>query len=198
MKKVFILFLAAFVALPSFTARAQIIEDFETNTLNWQEFASGNREAVVKDGVLHMKSSLGDRFVYATCLAPIDFSEPFRVKATIVDTKLDSDSKGVAVVFNYSDDYNLDAFFISKETVAFFEQSRNERVRYREADFKFNKKLKEHELVLEYRNRKVSLIIDDVQCLEIPYINMEYNGFGFAVFGISQEVSIDQVEFRQM
>lgn len=197
MKRVFVYCIIALGALCSFNATAQVVEDFEGNSLNWQEYASSRREAVIKEGVLHLKSSSGD-LIFATCTAPIDFTEPFKVTATTKSLKLNSDSKGLAIIFNYSDNYNCDVFYISEETIQYVKFSEEKKARFREADFKLNKKLKEHEIVLQYRNRKAELIIDDVQCLEVSYVTMNYNGFGFGVYGAEQEASIEKVEFRQM
>ena len=196
MKKVILFSIIALGALCSFNANAQVIEEFEGNSLNWQEYASSRREAVIKEGVLHLKSS--GELIFATCTAPIDFTEPFKVTATVKNLKLNSDDKGLAIIFNYSDNFNCDVFYISEETVKYVKLSEEKRARFRDSDFKLNKKLKEHQIVLQYRNRKAELIIDDVQCLEVSYVTMNYNGFGFGVYGNDQEASIEKVEFRQM
>lgn len=197
MKKVFFFCIIALGVLCSFNASAQIVEEFEGNSFNWQEYAGSRREAVIKEGALHMKSTNG-MVVFATCNAPVDFTEPFKVTATTKGLKLNSDSKGLAIIFNYSDDYNCDVFYISEETIQYVKIAEEKKARFREVDFKLNKKLKEHEIVLQYRNRKVELIIDEVQCIEVSYVTMNYNGFGFGVYGAGQEASIEKVEFRQM
>ena len=194
MKKFVILFSFFFLSL---TAWAQITDDFEGNSLNWQEYSSSRREAVIKEGVLHMKSN-SSKFVFATCTAPIDCSESFRIKAIIKDLRLTSDEKGVVIIFNHSDDYNNDQFRITRETIEYYKFAENKPIKYKDADFKLNKKLKEHVVVLQYRNRKAELYIDDVLCLDVSYVTMTYNGFGFAVFGDGQDVDIDKVEFQQM
>lgn len=178
-------------------ANAQIIEEFDSNSLRWQEYASSRKEAVIKDGVLHIKSNNGKR-VMSTCSAPIDLSEPFVITATLNSLKLLSDDKGLAIIFNCSDDYNCDVFSISKETISYIRYYEDKKIRFKDSDFKLNKKLKEHEIIVKYRNRKVELIIDDVQCLEVPYITINFNGFGFGTYGAGQEASIDKVVFKQM
>ena len=194
MRKIVFLFSFFFVSL---TAVAQITDDFEGNSLNWQEYSSSRREAVIKEGVLHMKSN-SSKLVFATCTAPIDCSESFRIKAIIKELRLTSDEKGVVIIFNHSDDYNNDQFRITRETIEYYKFAENKPIKYKDADFKLNKKLKEHEVVLQYRNRKAELYIDDVLCLDVSYVTMTYNGFGFAVFGDGQDVDIDKVEFQQM
>jgi len=195
MKKLFFCISAALLSL--FSMNAQVVEGFEGNSMNWQEYSSSRREAVIKEGVLHMKSS-NQGLVFATCIAPIDCSEPFKIKTVIKDLKLNADDKGIVVVFNYGDNYNNDQFRINKETIEYIRFAENKAVKYRDADFKLNKKLKVHEVVLQYRNRKAELYIDDVQCLEVSPVTMNFNGYGYAVFGDGQEADIESVEFRNM
>lgn len=197
MKKAVFLFSLVCCFFVPLTVAAQVTDDFDGNSLNWQEYSSSRREAVIKEGVLHMKSS-NSKMVFATCTAPIDCSESFRIKAIIKDLRLLSDDKGVVVIFNHSDDYNNDQFRITKETIEYWKFAENKPVKFKDADFKLNKKLKEHEVILQYRNRKAELYIDDVLCLEVSYVTMTFNGFGFAVFGSEQEADIDKVEFQQM
>lgn len=197
MKRFLTSIIIALLGLNAFNGNAQVKEDFEGNSLNWQEYSSSKRTAVIKEGVLYLKAS-DDKRVFATCTAPIDCAESFRITAKFSQLKLGDDNKGISIIFNYSDDRNFDAFNLTNDNVSYIQLEKDNLARYRDADFKLNKKIKEHEIIIQYRNRKVELIVDDVQCLEASYVNMMYNGFGFGVFGSGQEASIDEVVFRQM
>jgi len=185
----------AFLA-SALSMQAQTIEDFEANSLGWNEYSSPRQSAIIKEGALHMENFVDD-IVMASCYTPLDVTEAWKVKAQFKGTKIDSDNRGVGIVINYLDDMNYDCFMFSKELIVYSRYIDGHEVGKRYAQLKVDRKIKDHILIVEYANNKIQFSINDVMCIEIKNAPIKYNGFGLAVWGKGQKADVEEIQFIQ-
>ena len=195
MKKIFVVLLFC-MSLSAFAQTLKI--DFETNDLGWNEYSGKRGEAIIKDGVLHISSQKAG-LMSATTYLPIDPQKNFELRAKFLNTKLNDDERGIAVILNYKDDYNLDYFYITNETAVYNRIIDNEVVGFRYAQVKMDKKLKDHDLTVKSTFGKLEFIVDAMKCLEVRCAPLQYTGFGLGVYSGdgNQVADIDELVIIQ-
>lgn len=202
MKKIALLIVLAVVGL-SVSAK---VYDFESNDLGWNEYSGQRGEALIKEGVLFIEGKVDgtavindngrlikEFFLSSTCYLPIEVTRTFEIKADVFAKKLKNDA-GFGIIFNYRDDENFHFFLINAVQVKYYRIENAVCTGYREDRIKFRSK-KKAEIALHLKKSfdKVALIVDDVQVLEIPYIEYKYQGIGFFTIG-EQTITFDNLE----
>lgn len=193
----------------SMIANAQIVETFDSNKFGWQEFAQKSGSALVVDGVLRLKGKnpLEDLWsikehseVQSTCYAPIDPKKNFEIKATAIAQKI-NDKGFFGIIFDYKDDGNYSAFFISKgdkNALVMYQREYEDRVvgrRFTELKLPSKRKA-EFDFSIKSTFDDIQFFCNDMKVMEIRHQQPEFTGFGFIVIG-QQEVDFDNVEFIQ-
>ena len=195
MKRYFILLVVLFL----YVVASAKVYDFESNDLGWNEISNEKGDVLIKEGVLYIEGkakggqSYFDDFLSSTCYLPIDIKDSFEIKANVLVKKLKDDA-GFGVIFNYRDEHNCEFFCITKKNVSYYRIEKGYLVGYRLDRIKFREnKNAEVSFLLKKSFDNVSLIVDDVLVLEIPYVDYRYRGFGFFTKG-EQTVSFDNLE----
>lgn len=188
-----IVFLLA-ILLANTSAFAKVY-DFESNDLGWNEFADKEKgEVLIKEGVLSIEGKTDESgLLSSTCYLPIDVTKSFEIKIDAFAKKIKEDA-GFGVIFNYRDIYNYERFLMT-ETYVLYQRYENGSLvgeRYDRIKFRKNKKA-QISMLLKKSFDTVTFIVDDVQVLEIPYVDYKYRGFGFFAIG-KQSITFDNLE----
>lgn len=187
--------------LLSFLTQAQTIirDDFDSNSLGWNEFAGKKYSAIIQDGVLHLETREGAPTAIASCYSIIDPQKSFEIKMGLVKTKIDDEERGIGIVLNYLDDYNFDVFYMSKEKAFYKRFVEGKLFGFRCGDVKIDKKLRDHELIVKSAFDKLEFFINNVKALEIQHAPLLYPGFGVSVWADDgkQVADVDYIEFKQ-
>lgn len=211
MRKIsFVLFLV-FVWMANANAQS-IIENFESNSLNWNETAETNNagNAIIDKGVLTITSNGVNKFMSAMlgaqvgvntyftcfCYAPLNMQRSFKIKSNVTIGKLDFD-RLAGLVFNYKDDGTFYAFVFNETDVRFLRYVDNRLVGQITQSVKWRKTRKmEQEWLMEYDGSTIQFYVDDLLIMKVRYMPLEYAGFGYYTYG-KQKLVVDQVEFIQ-
>ena len=167
--------------------------DFESNDLGWNESVeSENGDVLIKEGVLSIEGK-NDGFLSSTCYLPIDVKKSFEIKVDAFAKKIKDDA-GFGVIFNCRDAYNYEMFLMTEKIVCYRRYEKGILVGERIDRIKF-KKSKKAQISMHLKKSfdTVILVVDDVQVLEIPYVDYKYSGFGFFVAG-KQSITFDNLE----
>lgn len=195
MKKIII---GVLMLIPTIAFAQTFRDDFDSNSLGWNEFVGKKYSAVIREGVLHLETSDKDGQAFATCYGTYDPQKPFEIKAKFIDTKINDEEQGVGILFNYMDDYNLEAFFLSKDKAYYWRWMNNKVCGFRAADVKFKKRSRDHELQVKSGFEKLEFIVNNVKVLEVRSTPI-YTGFGIGVWSDDgkQTADVDYIEFIQ-
>ena len=68
-----------------------IRDDFDSNSLGWNEFVGHKYAAIIQDGVLHLETREETDNAIASCYTVIDQRKSFEVKMGLVKTKIDDE-----------------------------------------------------------------------------------------------------------
>ena len=206
--------------------KAQYIETFDSNSLEWTECAYKNAvgTAVIDQGVMTVKSkgdmkALGaalsvlagangqkaetedtalreNTFFETHCYAPIDVQKPFVITSK-VNIKLLAEDRLVGLVFNYRDGGNFYCFSFNNSFVKFVRYENNEVVGEVMQGLRTKMKFRTDMVwVLESDGSQLTFKVDDVPIMKIRYMPLQYSGFGYYTYG-NQELVVDEVEFNQ-
>ena len=202
------LFIIALLAC-SVAANAQIVETFDSNKFGWQEFSQKDGSALIMDGVLKLKGKnpLEDIWsvkehsdVQSTCYAPIDPQKNFEIKSTAIAKKI-NDKGFFGVIFDYKDDGNYSAFYISegdKNAIVLYQRLYERRIvgrRFTELKLQTKRKA-EFDFSIKSTYDDIQFFCNGMKVMEVRHQLPQFTGFGFAVIG-QQEVDFDNVEFIQ-
>ncbi len=211
MKKRF--FMVLITALTVLTTNAQSIkENFDSNSLNWNETAVTNDagNAIIDKGVLTITSNGVNKFMSAMlgaqvgdntyftcfCYAPLNMQKSFKVKSNVTIGKLDDD-RLAGLIFNYKDDGTFYAFVFNETDVRFLRYVDNRLVGQITQCVKWGKTKKmQQEWNLEYDGSTIQFTVNDLPIMKVRYMPLEYAGFGYYTFG-KQKLIVDDVEFIQ-
>ena len=189
-------------------------ETFDSNSLEWTECAYKNSigTAIIDKGVMTVTSK-GERvgLAYLTgnaadikaatyyethCYAPIDVMKPFEIHS-FVNVKKFADDNLAGVAFNYRDGGNFYCFAFNESFIKFIRYENGEVVGDITQGIKWRKKRNANMKWSLYSDgNTLSFKIDDITIINIRYMPITYDGFGFYTFG-AQELTIDEVEFIQ-
>ena len=191
MKRIVFLLAVLLASVPTFAK----VYDFESNDLGWNEFADKEKgEVLIKEGVLSIEGKTDESgLLSSTCYLPIDVTKSFEIKIDAFAKKIKEDA-GFGVIFNYRDIYNYERFLMT-ETYVLYQRYENGSLvgeRYDRIKFRKNKKA-QISMLLKKSFDTVTFIVDDVQVLEIPYVDYKYRGFGFFAIG-KQSITFDNLE----
>lgn len=202
MKQIVLLFVLSVLNLPAFAK----VYDFESNDLGWNEYSGQKGEALIKEGVLYIDGKndgnaiitetgrlIKNHFLSSTCYLPIEVARSFEIKADVFAKKLKEDA-GFGIIFNYRDDENFNFFLVTATYVEYYRFENAICTGHREDRIKFRSK-KKAEIVMHLKKAfdKVSLTVDDVMVLEVPYVDYKYQGIGFFTIG-EQTITFDNLE----
>lgn len=207
MRKVLISLLTV---LGTITAHAQLTDDFETNQQGWTEISVKDGEALIKEGVMHIKSRKSDKSVFSVlpespsepnfiethCYAPFDPSKDFELKCEALAKKID-DNNTFGIVFDYIDEGNFMVFRITEgqaELLRFKEYKLIGRIR---SNLKLKKQRKAAlEFSIKNTFRKLEFGVNGMKIFEARYLPVNSMGIGFAVWG-QQTVDFDNLIITQ-
>ena len=223
MKKLVLLMVMQMLCL---NVKAQYIETFDSNSLEWTECAYKNAvgTAVIDKGVMTVKSkgdmkALGatisvlaaangqkaetaatalreNTFFETHCYAPIDVQKPFVITSK-VNIKQLAEDRLVGLVFNYRDGGNFYCFSFNNSFVKFVRYENNEVVGEVMQGLRTKKKFRTDMVwVLESDGSQLTFKVDDAPIMKIRYMPLQYSGFGYYTYG-NQELVVDEVEFNQ-
>ncbi len=217
MKKFIFSIVCLFVFAASTNAQSYK-ETFDTNSLGWTECGYQNAlgTALIDKGVMTVKSKgelkglaiagamVGgsyqkvreNTFFETHCYAPLDVEKPFEVTAKVNVKQLASD-RLVGFVFNYRDGGNFYAFSFNDDFVKFTRYVDNNVVGEVMQGIRTSGKRKsDMQWTLVSDGQELIFKVDGVAIMNIRYMPLSYNGFGFYTFG-NQELVVDEIEFIQ-
>lgn len=195
------------------TANAQSLkETFDSNSLNWNECAteSDYGTSIIDKGVLTITSKGESKFwsamagaqirqnTYFTCFcyAPLNIKRSFKISTNVTIGKLDDD-KLAGLIFNYKDNGTFYAFVFNDADVKFFRYVDNKLVGWISQSVKWKKTRKaQQNWRLESDGSTLSFFVDELPIMNIRYMPLDYNGFGYYTWG-KQKLVVDDVEFIQ-
>ena len=212
MKKLFLCM--AFAAYAMCVNAQTYKETFDTNSLEWTECAFKNNTgtAIIDKGVMTITSNgakmglallTGNRadikaatYYETHCYAPLDVLKPFEIHSMVNVKKFKEDNLA-GLAFNYRDSGNFYCFAFNESFVKFIRYENNEVVGEITQGIKWRKKRNaDMKWSLYSDGGTLSFKIDDVTILNIRYMPLSYNGFGYYTFG-EQSLTVDEVVFVQ-
>lgn len=217
MKK-FLLSIIAAIAFTLPAAAQSIIEDFESNSLEWTEctFKDAAGTAIINKGVMTITSkgenkTMGALLTAATgvatrvgqntffethCYAPLDPLRPFTIVAHVTIEKLGED-KLAGFVFNYRDSGNFYCFAFNEGLVNFIRRENGEIVGSVSQSVKWERSSKlQQTWELRSDGQQLTFLVDDMMVLKVKYMPITYSGVGFYTFG-KQKLVVEDIEFIQ-
>lgn len=210
MKRLFIIMAVALLYIASANAQS-IKETFDSNSLNWNECATESDfgTSIIDKGVLTITSKGESKFwaemagreawgTYFTCFcyAPLNINRSFKINTNVTIGKLDDD-KLAGLIFNYKDNGTFYAFVFNDTDVKFFRYVDNKLVGWISQSVKWKKTRKaQQNWRLESDGSTLSFFVDELPIMNIRYMPLEYNGFGYYTWG-KQKLVVDDVEFIQ-
>lgn len=176
-------------------ASAQVMDDFETNKLGWNEFSSKTAQATITKGVMHLESK-GDRDAITYAYAPIDVTNNFEINIDALVKKVDDESC-FGLIIDYLDDYNYTAFIVSEGNAKFMKVKEDKIVGQISSDIKLKEQKKASvKLTVKSSYQKVEFFVNGMKALERRFLPMESNGIGLFVAG-KQKIDFDNLEIKQ-
>lgn len=193
MKKIFII---AAIAMASLSLKAQVVfnETFDTNAAGWQEYASKAKKCLIADGVMYMQTD-DDAAMTSTCYAQFIPQQNFVMECQIQTKKREVE---FGIVFDYMDDYNYRAVYVSNTLVYYVKLVEGKLVGYRLNEIKKLSKVKANgiNLKLKQESQKLTVLVDDMQALELRYVDIQHAGVGLYAGG-NQKLSFDSFTIKQ-
>lgn len=188
-------FVILLALLVSSSVNAQLIDDFETNKLGWNEFSSSRSEAIITEGHMHLVSKNDDP-AFTICYPALDVSKNFELKCDVLAKKID-DEKTFGIVIDYLDDYNFSAFVVTEGMAMFRQFKGNELVGRTYAPIKLKEQKKAVvELRIKCEYNKIEFYVNGMKALERRFLHMESNGVGVFAGG-KQKIDFDNFEIVQ-
>ena len=211
MKRSFSFMVVALLYLASANAQS-LKETFDSNSLNWNECATESDfgTSIIDKGVLTITSKGESKFwsamagaqigqnTYFTCFcyAPLNIKRSFKISTNVTIGKLDDD-KLAGLIFNYKDNGTFYAFVFNDADVKFFRYVDNKLVGWISQSVKWKKTRKaQQNWRLESDGSTLSFFVDELPIMNIRYMPLDYNGFGYYTCG-KQKLVVDDVEFIQ-
>ena len=211
MKRSFSFMVVALLYLASANAQS-LKETFDSNSLNWNECATESDfgTSIIDKGVLTITSKGESKFwsamagaqigqnTYFTCFcyAPLNIKRSFKISTNVTIGKLDDD-KLAGLIFNYKDNGTFYAFVFNDADVKFFRYVDNRLVGWISQSVKWKKTRKaQQNWRLESDGSTLSFFVDELPIMNIRYMPLDYNGFGYYTCG-KQKLVVDDVEFIQ-
>lgn len=211
MKKLLLSLLVVLAASQSANAQFKVVEDFESNKLEWTEAPKGySGSAIIDKGVMTLTSrvhkSLTANFeidrIYCSyethCYVPLNLTRPFSIISNVTIGELDDeDMQEVGLLFNYMDYGNYDAFIFNESNITYLRIRDEKRVGHIYQGMKWNKKRKaKQEWKLEYDGNYLLFYVDEIPLFKVKHVELKYDGFGFYAGG-KQKLVIDDITFEQ-
>lgn len=189
------LFLIAILSLCALSSNAQSFKDtFDSNSMGWTETSGKNTEAIIKDGVMYLKSK--ETVAITSTYLNFDVQSNFIIKCNANIKKI-NEGNPIGIVFNYIDDYNYCAFAIDEGYTYFYEIRDSKIVGYRENDLKIKDRKKASiDFSLKSTYNKIQFEVNNMTAIELRFKPIISTGFGFYVSG-KQEVRFDNLEVIQ-
>lgn len=211
MKRSFSFMVVALLYLATVNAQG-LKETFDSNSLNWNECATESDfgTSIIDKGVLTITSKGESKFwsamagaqigqnTYFTCFcyAPLNIKRSFKISTNVTIGKLDDD-KLAGLIFNYKDNGTFYAFVFNDADVKFFRYVDNKLVGWISQSVKWKKTRKaQQNWRLESDGSTLSFFVDELPIMNIRYMPLDYNGFGYYTCG-KQKLVVDDVEFIQ-
>lgn len=193
--------LALFICCVCSYSYGQVTDNFDGNKLGWTEFVSDNGQAIVKDGKMHLESSISikrddSKPVMTHCYAPFDFNKDFQFKCKAYAKKIDENNTfGIAI--DYKDDYNYTSFYITEKYV-YFQRVKEGKVVGHFYQYLKLKDKKKATLDLEIKStfQRIEFYVNNMKVAEVRYLKLESTGIGFFVLG-KMNVDFDDIEIIQ-
>ena len=130
------------------------------------------------------------------CYAPLNIKRSFKISTNVTIGKLDDD-KLAGLIFNYKDNGTFYAFVFNDADVKFFRYVDNILVGWISQSVKWKKTRKaQQNWRLESDGSTLSFFVDELPIMNIRYMPLDYNGFGYYTWG-KQKLVVDDVEFIQ-
>lgn len=193
MKKLVLLACLAFVCM---TTNAQVVfnEAFDSNDHGWIEYASKTKKCLIKDGTMIMQTD-DNQYLLTTCFAQYDPQQDFTIECNILSQKRDII---FGLVFDYIDDYNFRAVYVENDMVTYVRYVDNKLVGWRFNQIKELKSVKKTgiNLKLQQSAQKLVVLVDDMQALELRYVDIRYVGVGLYAGG-DQKLAFDSFIIKQ-
>lgn len=202
MKKILLSIIAALAfTLPA--AAQSIIEDFESNSLEWTEctIKDAPGHTIISNGELILSSlkhegSWNYDFHRAYCYAPLNNLNAFSIIANVSIRELDN-QKYVGFIVNYRDDGNFYLFKITAWGVDFirYENGKNVGDNWQRVAWSEKKNVKQ-KWELRCDGETLSFFVNDMMIVKLKYMPIIYSGVGFYTDG-EQKLVVEDIEFIQ-
>lgn len=176
-------------------------DDFETSK-GWSEFEDEDGKAVVRDGMLIIKSNEGWSYI-SRCKTNLDGNKNFTISVEVNAKDGIEKDRYVGIIFDFNDRKNYKVFYIEKDMVRFAECRDGVIVRDEKDVLKKQKKDKKNRdksisltFEVQKKGQSAMFIVNEEEALEMDGIEVKSNRIGFLVSG-NQEVSFDNVKIVQ-
>jgi hypothetical protein len=182
--KQFIFSATLLFSILSVNAQSYQMEDtFDTNSNGWTEVVSKRGEAIIKDGVLRIKSKAELEFFASTCYTDIDVQQNFEMKCEIKVKSINDDS-AFGMILDYIDDGNFIAFVVFEGNARLVRYQENELIGFRENNIKLKSARKASvDLTVKSTHQRLVFEINGMTAIEVRYLPLTSNGIGFYVAG---------------
>lgn len=172
-----------------------IVEDFESNSLGWDEFSWKDRSGIIKNGYLELenKNAVGGSICYTDL--PISVEQDFKLSGKIIVHKL-SGTESFGVVIDTDEDLNQCAFLLREDVFNCVIFNNKTRLYEDERPVKFRPRKDELvEFVLERRGNQYIFSLNNMEVYRLRR-NINAPTFGFYTDGNSL-IRVDELIIEQ-
>ena len=182
--KQFIISATLLFSVLSINAQSYQMEDtFDTNNYGWTEVVSKRGEAIIKDGVLRIKSKAEFEFFSSTCYTDIDVQQNFEMKCEVKVKSINDDSR-FGMILDYIDDYNYIAFTVYEGNARLVRIKEGRIVGSKANSIKLKSARKASvDLTVKSTYQRLVFEINGMMAIDVRYLPLTSNGIGFYVAG---------------
>ena len=139
----------------SFTIKEQF---YGSSSLNWGEYATKDRQAIIKDGYLEIQNQIDTEAARIFVDLPIDPQKDFEISTILIPSDI-NDKNYFGMELDYNEDFEQIGFLLKENTLALTIAS----VIKQEIDIKLSKKQKNINLTISRIGDKYTITINNVE-----------------------------------
>lgn len=197
MKRI-LFYILTFVSLSSAIAQEKhvVVESFETNKWQWDEFYDNSGTASIEDGYLVLKNKNKDNILQSVVELPLNINRNFKLAFKMIIEKV-NDDEWFGITYNYDDENNFSCLLIQEKKFVLLNKVNGTISISRKGSIILKSgKNKEVNIEMEIKGSKIIFSVDNMEIISFTK-QIVHNTFGCCVLG-ENTVKVDEVRIEQI